>query len=163
PLSNPPLDVTCPWSSHHPHDERSSAGFVGSHWEFDASVKSARMSGDSSCASDGENDMPQDLSIFQQIATRAEQAPEAIALLAPGRTPLTYRRLQTQINDTLKMLNARGVGRQDRVALVLPNGPEMVVAFLAVAAGATAAPLNPAYRADEFDFYLSDLRAKAVL
>ena len=39
----------------------------------------------------------------------------------------------------------------------------MAVAFLGVAASATCAPLNPAYRADEFDFYLSDLNAKALL
>ncbi len=60
-------------------------------------------------------------------------------------------------------LNQLGIGRGDRVAVVLPNGPEMAVAFLGVAASATCAPLNPAYRADEFDFYLSDLNAKAVL
>src|SRR5262249_3264623 len=40
---------------------------------------------------------------------------------------------------------------------------EMAVAFLAIAAGATSAPLNPAYQANEFDFYLSDLHAKALL
>jgi acyl-CoA synthetase (AMP-forming)/AMP-acid ligase II len=47
--------------------------------------------------------------------------------------------------------------------MVLPNGPEMAAAFAAVGAGATTAPLNPAYRAEEFDFYLTDLKAKALL
>src|SRR5262249_39086693 len=47
--------------------------------------------------------------------------------------------------------------------MVLPNGPEMAAAFLGVAAGAVAAPLNPAYRAEEFEFYLADLDAKALL
>ena len=37
------------------------------------------------------------------------------------------------------------------------------MAFLAVAAGATCAPLNPAYSANEFDFYLADLNAKALI
>ena len=55
------------------------------------------------------------------------------------------------------------MGRNDRVALVLPNGPEMAVAFLAVAAGATCAPLNPAYSANEFDLYLADLHAQALI
>ncbi len=63
----------------------------------------------------------------------------------------------------MKRLNAMGLGRQDRVAIVLANGPEMAVAFLAVTAGATCAPLNPSYRAHEFDFYLSDLKAKALI
>jgi acyl-CoA synthetase (AMP-forming)/AMP-acid ligase II/thioesterase domain-containing protein/acyl carrier protein len=39
----------------------------------------------------------------------------------------------------------------------------MATAFLAVASAATCAPLNPAYQAAEFDFYLADLEAKALL
>ena len=46
---------------------------------------------------------------------------------------------------------------------MLPNGPEMATAFIAIASGATAAPLNPAYKADEFEFYMSDLKAKALV
>jgi acyl-CoA synthetase (AMP-forming)/AMP-acid ligase II/acyl carrier protein len=56
-----------------------------------------------------------------------------------------------------------GLSRHDRVALVLPNGPEMAVAFLAVAASATCVPLNPAYRANELEAYLTALRAKALI
>ncbi len=63
----------------------------------------------------------------------------------------------------MQSLNAMGIGRNDRVAIVLPNGPEMAAAFIAIACGATTAPLNPAYRAEEFDFYLSDLNAKALV
>jgi len=46
---------------------------------------------------------------------------------------------------------------------VLPNGPEMAAAFVAIAAGATTAPLNPSYLEGEFDFFLSDLRARALV
>jgi acyl-CoA synthetase (AMP-forming)/AMP-acid ligase II len=49
------------------------------------------------------------------------------------------------------------------VAIVLPNGPEMAAAFLCVAAACCAAPLNPAYKADEFDFYLGDLKPAALI
>jgi oxalate---CoA ligase len=49
------------------------------------------------------------------------------------------------------------------VAIVLPNGPEMAAAFLAIGCGASTAPLNPAYRAEEFTFYMTDLRAKALV
>ena len=69
----------------------------------------------------------------------------------------------SQVQEVVHCLNASGVGRNDRVAIVLPDGPEMVVAFLSIAAGATSAPLNPGYRAPEFEFYLSDLRAKALV
>ena len=89
--------------------------------------------------------------------------PEATALSAPGRADLTYGGLLDQAQAVVQTLNARGIGRGDRVAIVLPNGPEMASAFLCVGAGTATAPLNPAYRADEFDFYLTDLNAKALL
>jgi acyl-CoA synthetase (AMP-forming)/AMP-acid ligase II len=90
-------------------------------------------------------------------------SPEAPALSAPGRPALNHGALRTLIDDTLAWLNARGIGRNDRVAIVLPNGPEMASCFLACASGVTSAPLNPAYRAEEFEFYLSDLGAKALI
>jgi oxalate---CoA ligase len=90
-------------------------------------------------------------------------AAQSPALGAPGRPWLTYAALRQLADATLEQLNRAGVGRNDRIAIVLPNGPEMAAAFLSVACGATAAPLNPAYRADEFEFYLSDLRPKALI
>ena len=67
------------------------------------------------------------------------------------------------IADTLTTLNALDIGRGDRVAIVLNNGPEMAACYMACASGVTSAPLNPAYRADEFEFYLQDLNAKALI
>ena len=64
---------------------------------------------------------------------------------------------------TIEALNRLGLGRSDRVAIVLPNGPEMATAFVAVAAGATAAPLNPAYRGREYEVSLADLDARALI
>src|SRR5512140_3870543 len=91
-------------------------------------------------------------------------APDAAAIGAPdGARPLTYRALGALVRKTVETLNALGVGRQDRVAIVLHNGPEMAAAFLGIAAGATTAPINPVYRGEEFEFYLSDLRAKALV
>jgi len=88
---------------------------------------------------------------------------EAGAIGAPERQALTHRGLRTLAARAVHDLNAMGIGRNDRVAIVLPNGPEMASAFIAIACGATTAPLNPAYRAEEFDFYLSDLNAKALV
>lgn len=93
----------------------------------------------------------------------ANGADDAIALAAPGMTPMSFSGLRKQMAYTVEMLNTVGVGRNDRVAIVLPNGPLMATAFLGIAAGATAAPLNPGYRDDEFAFYLSDLGAKALV
>jgi acyl-CoA synthetase (AMP-forming)/AMP-acid ligase II/acyl carrier protein len=101
--------------------------------------------------------------LYRLLEAQRERSPDAIAIAAPGRIPLTYARLLSLIAHVVETLNTMGIGRNDRVALVIPNGPEMAVAFLAVAAGATSAPLNPAYRAEEFDFYLADLNAKALV
>ena len=89
--------------------------------------------------------------------------PAGAAINAPGRDALTFDGLRALIERTGETLNGFGLGREDPIAIVLPNGPEMATAFLGVASAATAAPLNPGYRAEEFDFYLSDLEARAVL
>mgnify|MGYP003347380203 CR=1 FL=1 len=57
---------------------------------------------------------------------------------------MTHAALRGLARKTITDLNAMGIGRNDRVGMVLPNGPEMAAAFLAVACGATTAPLNPA-------------------
>ena len=93
----------------------------------------------------------------------ALQTPTSTAMMAPASLPLTYGALTQLIANTTSALNAMGIGRGDRVGIVLPNCPEMATAFVAVASACTAAPLNMAYRADEFEFYLSDLKAKALI
>jgi oxalate---CoA ligase len=96
-------------------------------------------------------------------ALLASGAASAPAIRAPGRPALSYAGLRDLAAATIARLNGIGIGRNDRVAIVLPNGPEMAAAFIAIGAGATTAPLNPAYRADEFNFYLTDLKAKALV
>ena len=90
-------------------------------------------------------------------------ARDDVAIAAPERELLTYGGLREQVGRTGDALGRAGIGPGDRVAIVLPNGPEMAAAFLGTAAHATAAPLNPAYRVDEFAFYLEDLRARALI
>ncbi|MEO7056544.1 MAG: AMP-binding protein, partial [Caldimonas sp.] len=90
-------------------------------------------------------------------------ADTATALMAPGRPPLTFAALRELASGTIAALNTAGAGRNDRVAIVLDNGPEMAACFLCCAAGTASAPLNPAYRADEFEFYLTDLKAKLLI
>jgi acyl-CoA synthetase (AMP-forming)/AMP-acid ligase II/acyl carrier protein len=102
-------------------------------------------------------------SIPAVLASGARLAPDAPAIGAPGRVTLTHGALWTHVQETVVALNAIGIGRSDRVAIVLPNGPEMAVAFLTVACAATSAPLNPACREEDFEFYLSDLQARALL
>ena len=88
---------------------------------------------------------------------------DATAIAALDRPVLSYKELRAHVERTVIALQRLGIGREDRVAIVLPNGQELATAFVSIAAGATTAPLNPAYRLEEFDFYLSDLGAKALL
>ena len=101
--------------------------------------------------------------IYHLLRSNASKTPEAMAITAPGRRGLSYFQLLSQVDGVKQSLNAMGIGRNDRVAIVLSNSPEMAVVFLAVSSIATCAPLNPAYRESEFDFYLADLTAKAVV
>lgn len=88
---------------------------------------------------------------------------EAVAIAAPERMALSYARLREQVSDTANTLRAMGIGRRDRAAIIATNGPEMATVVLSVMTQAVAAPLNPAYRTEEFDFYFSDLGVKALI
>jgi acyl-CoA synthetase (AMP-forming)/AMP-acid ligase II len=104
--------------------------------------------------------MPDATTVSELLAAGRD---DATAIGAPDREPLDYADLRIHVRSTVEALNARGIGRNDRVAIVLPNGPEMATAFVAIACAATTAPLNPAYREEEFEFYLADLRARALV
>jgi acyl-CoA synthetase (AMP-forming)/AMP-acid ligase II len=68
-----------------------------------------------------------------------------------------------QIERTVLALRKRGIAPEDRVAVVLPNGPELAMSFLAISSAAVFAPLNPQYSQVEFAFFLKDLRACALI
>ena len=101
--------------------------------------------------------------IPQAIRVWAERSAEAPALLAPGRTSLTYGRLWKQIENIVGWLNRMGIGRNDLVALMVPNGPEMAVAILGIASGAAVTPINTAFGSEELERIFSDLRIRALV
>jgi acyl-CoA synthetase (AMP-forming)/AMP-acid ligase II len=77
---------------------------------------------------------------------------------------ISYRALTDQVESLAEALQRAGLRAGDVVAIVLPNGPELLVLFLALArAGMIAAPINPAYKADELRGLLSDLDPRAVI
>jgi acyl-CoA synthetase (AMP-forming)/AMP-acid ligase II len=85
------------------------------------------------------------------------------AIVSPDGPTLTYDDLRKQVAKLMDQLRGFGIRRTDRVAIVLPNGVEVITAFLAVSGVCTAAPLNAAYKPDEFEFYLDDTSARAVI
>ncbi len=87
------------------------------------------------------------------------------ALISPddGAT-ISHGELASAVLGLAGQLAGLGVAPGQRVAMVLPGGPEVVELLLAVAAvGATAAPLNPGYTSAEYRFYLDDLDPGLVL
>jgi acyl-CoA synthetase (AMP-forming)/AMP-acid ligase II len=85
------------------------------------------------------------------------------ALVVPGGPALSYRQLRETIAQITAELAGLGIVRGDRVAMAVPNGPEAILFFLAVAAIATACPLNPDYTESEFRFYLEDTGARYLI
>jgi acyl-CoA synthetase (AMP-forming)/AMP-acid ligase II/acyl carrier protein len=103
-------------------------------------------------------------SCLQEILSGyARSTPERTAILSPGRHPMTYGALWVQTSEVVRALRSIGVSRTDRVAVVLPNGPEAAVAMIAVAAGAVCVPLNPGFTEDEYQRYFGELRLAALL
>jgi oxalate---CoA ligase len=87
------------------------------------------------------------------------------AIAVPDDGPrLTYGALGDQVAGVAESLRRAGIGPGDPVAIVLGNGVEFIVTFLATtSARAMAAPLNPGYKVDEFRFYMEDAGVRAVI
>jgi acyl-CoA synthetase (AMP-forming)/AMP-acid ligase II len=83
--------------------------------------------------------------------------------LPDANVRLTYGELRDQALRLAEGLAAAGIGRGDRVSLALPNGLSAIIGFLGASLAGTAAPLNPAYREEEFRFFLEDTSARVLL
>jgi acyl-CoA synthetase (AMP-forming)/AMP-acid ligase II len=89
---------------------------------------------------------------------------DTAVILPEDGTKITYSALSSQILALVMELRRGGIGPADPVAIVLPNGLEFLATFLATTwARAVAAPLNPAYKVEEFRFYMEDASCKAVI
>jgi acyl-CoA synthetase (AMP-forming)/AMP-acid ligase II len=93
----------------------------------------------------------------------ARLRPDAAAILAPRRDPLSYARLYQHIGEVGRALRSIGIGSEDRVAIMLPNGPELALAVFSIASNAACAVVNPAYAADEIERYFDVLHLSALI
>ena len=104
-------------------------------------------------------------SVPMTLADLLGKAPaDKTAIILPEQNiPISYGSLRSQVQAVAEQLAAAGIGRGDRVASALPNGLPAIVAFLAASTAGTSAPLNPAYKEDEFRFYLEDTNAEVLI
>ncbi|KAJ4712100.1 CoA ligase [Melia azedarach] len=106
----------------------------------------------------------EDVTLTGLLKKAASEFPNKRALSVSGKVELTHTQLQDLIDHAASLLIASGINPGDVVALTFPNTVEYVVMFLAVIrCRATAAPLNAAYTAEEFEFYLSDSESKLLI
>ena len=87
-----------------------------------------------------------------------------VAVIVPETgARITYDSLRRQVMAAADAFARAGIRRGDRIAIALPNGLPVIVSFLAAAIAGTAAPLNPAYRYEEFCFYFEDTGARLLV
>ena len=91
------------------------------------------------------------------------------ALIVPRKKPeesltISYRQFHAHVSSFQRSLAKLGVKNHDAITIVLPNSYEFAVTFLAVSwQRAIAAPLNHAYKEDEFEFYIEDIKSVLII
>jgi len=102
-------------------------------------------------------------SIARLLEYQAKHRPSAAAILMPGGASIDYETLWCRVRALSFSLHARGMTARSRLAIVMPNGPDMAVTLLGVSSICTALPLNPKSTRDEFAQYLKLLQADGVI
>ncbi|KAL8795688.1 MAG: hypothetical protein Q9195_001926 [Heterodermia aff. obscurata] len=101
------------------------------------------------------------------LANTLQSSTQATALIIPGKhnaSTYSYKQLGAHALSFQKQIAALGITPQAAVSIALPNSFEFIIAFLAASwQRAIAAPLNPAYKQEEFEFYIDDLKSAIVL
>jgi long-chain acyl-CoA synthetase len=104
-----------------------------------------------------------DVPAWWLLARNLEQHPERVALryldheTGAEVTSMTYSQLASRARALAASLQDLGIGRGTRVAVCLPNSPELIISFYGTwLSGATVVPLNPAVKESELRQQLSD-------
>ncbi|NNB71073.1 non-ribosomal peptide synthetase [Pseudomonas fluorescens] len=101
--------------------------------------------------------------IHQQVEAHAAAQPDAIAVRFE-HLRLTYRQLNERANQLAHRLLAQGIRADDRVAICVERGPEMIIGLLGILkAGAGYVPIDPAYPLERIAYTLADSEPSAVL
>ena len=104
-----------------------------------------------------------DLSVFGMLEASAREHPDAPALAWFGRK-VSYKELLTEVERCSAALAGIGIGKGDRVGLVMPNCPQYVIAFYATARlGGIVVGNNPLYTRREMEHQLRDSEPKVVI
>lgn len=100
---------------------------------------------------------------IERLLFSAGQSDGALAIGGEDGGFTTYGALRWQVRSIAGRLRGAGYNRTDRIALVLPNGPLLASALVAISSSFVCAPLNPGFKEGEFELHLRKLRARAVI
>jgi long-chain acyl-CoA synthetase len=104
-----------------------------------------------------------DITLGNVLAQTASKFPDHTALLFYGKK-ITYGELDRLANQFARALTGLGIRKGDRVALMLPNIPQMVIAYYGtLRTGAIAVPTNPLYHEHELEVQLKDSGAETLV
>ncbi|MCS6949031.1 MAG: long-chain fatty acid--CoA ligase [Armatimonadota bacterium] len=103
------------------------------------------------------------MNLFQMLLQSAQRDPDRTALIFRDQ-PISYAQLLGAVSGVAKGLQELGIEKGDRVALLLPNVPQFVMAYYGCQAlGAIAVPANPLLKPDELRYIYNDAGVKAAL
>lgn len=103
------------------------------------------------------------MTLLDRVRDTAQQRPDHIAIIFKGEH-ISYGELEWRSDALAHALIASGVKKGDRVALVMPNVPQMVIAEIAAwKAGAIVAAINPLYTAPELEHALNECGADVAI
>jgi len=101
--------------------------------------------------------------LSQVLRDTTERVPRRHAILDPSGVTLTYEELSERVDRLARGLLDLGVGVGDKVGLWMPNVPEWVIAYFAIArVGAVVVPMNTRYKTHEVEYILDDSEATTL-
>ena len=103
------------------------------------------------------------MNVGEVLTNTARSYPDRVGFIWEGQER-SYGESNARADAIAHALANLGVGRGDRVALSLSNGPEIMESmFAAWKLGAAVVPLNARFTADEIEYHVNDPRAKAII
>lgn len=103
------------------------------------------------------------MTLFEVLVHTAQRTPDKTALIFRD-TSISYAQLLQAVSAVAKGFQSLGIERGDRVAILMPNTPQFVMAYYACQAiGAIAVPANPLLKPDELRYIYNDAGVKAAI
>ncbi|MBN1636992.1 MAG: AMP-binding protein [Deltaproteobacteria bacterium] len=103
------------------------------------------------------------MNIYSWLEFNAQQKPDKVSIRYLSEE-ITFSELWKLVNGLGESLRQAGVSRGDHVTIVLPNAPEFIIAYMAIAGiGAVVVPVNPTFTSRELAHIIKDSESKGII